>query len=68
MALATIEAPELSPDTLIRRAVCQTCRASLSAGDYCAEHLTRVCPLSRYAGQVIQILEDLQDKANEPSH
>jgi hypothetical protein len=40
--------------------VCQTCERSASAGDYCAERLARTCPLSRYACDVMEIIETIQ--------
>lgn len=49
-----------SAERAILNVVCQTCAQSLAAGDYCPDHLTRVCPLSRYAADVIEVLDKLQ--------
>src|SRR3954468_17601091 len=43
---------ELSGDQLMRRFICPACQCSPSAGDFCADGLARICPLSRYAGDV----------------
>jgi hypothetical protein len=48
---------DLGPfETTIRNRICQKCEQSPTAGDYCAEGLTRSCPLSRYAGLVLEVL------------
>jgi len=54
--------PNLSPDGVMRRFVCQTCTASPTAGDYCAEGLARTCPLSRYAGELLQVLSSIPQR------
>ena len=43
----------------IRKCVCQACTLSDSSGDFCADGLTRSCPLATYAKQVIDLLEGL---------
>ena len=50
-----------SAEEVLRTLVCPDCHASPSAGDYCCERLVRSCPLSRYCGDAIQILERLRD-------
>ncbi|HTL28656.1 MAG TPA: hypothetical protein VL282_05540 [Tepidisphaeraceae bacterium] len=55
--------PAASPDEVLRNYVCPACRASLSAGDYCAEHLARTCPLSCYSAEVLEILQRLKHAA-----
>jgi hypothetical protein len=59
MGLAAIPAG-LSAESVMRESVCQTCECSASAGDYCADRLARTCPLSRYAGDVLEIVEEVQ--------
>lgn len=46
-----------------RDLACRGCRLSPTAGDYCTEYLTRACPLSLYAGEVIGALEGLRAHA-----
>jgi hypothetical protein len=50
---------DAAPDGIMRNKICGSCNASASAGDYCAEGLARICPLSRYGADVLMILEDL---------
>jgi len=50
----------LSADEVMHHFICPTCRASPSAGDYCADGMTRTCPLSRYGEDLRQILEDVE--------
>jgi hypothetical protein len=49
-----------SPDEVLREYVCPACHASISAGDYCAEHIARTCPLSIYSAEVLDILQRLK--------
>lgn len=46
-----------------REIICQTCDATPSGGDYCADRSSRKCPLSRYMGEVVETLEALQKRA-----
>lgn len=41
----------------IREVICQKCHLSDSAGDYCTQWITRTCPLSRQAGEIVNVLE-----------
>ena len=50
-----------SGDDVMRFLVCSECAACPSAGDYCSERLARTCPLSRYNGELLTILEQLRD-------
>jgi hypothetical protein len=57
-------ARQLGPDlgayeTAFRDHICQTCPASPTAGDYCYENLARSCPLSRCAGEVVDLVQHL---------
>jgi hypothetical protein len=68
LLIASVECPrETAPDDVIRHYVCPACQASApvagesagaSAGDFCIDRLTRTCPLSRYGGDVLAVLED----------
>ena len=57
---AGLATPDQAPDDILREYVCPACHASLSAGDYCAEHLARTCPLSIYSAEVLDILQRLK--------
>jgi hypothetical protein len=52
--------PAQSPDEVLRQYVCPSCHASVSAGDYCAEHVARTCPLSIYSADVLDLLQRLK--------
>jgi hypothetical protein len=41
----------------IEERVCSVCASAPTAGEHCAEWLARTCPLSRYGGLVIDVLE-----------
>jgi hypothetical protein len=41
----------------MRDLICAHCKATPTAGDFCVEGQTRTCPLSRYAKQVIDVLD-----------
>lgn len=43
----------------IRDVICQKCHLSDSAGDYCSQWLTRTCPLSRQAAEIVSVLENV---------
>jgi hypothetical protein len=56
-----VKSPSLAPYQLaVLNRVCQKCDTSPTAGDYCHENLTRSCPLSRYLGEVMQVIEKVQ--------
>ena len=57
-------AADASPDQIMRAFVCPTCTASPTAGDFCVEGAARTCPLSRYGGEVLQLLDDLRRRYN----
>ena len=59
-AALDVDTSRLDPDHVMLKFVCPTCHASTSAGEFCADRLARTCPLSRYAGEVLEILEDLR--------
>ena len=48
-----------SVEQAMRNKVCNHCTLSPTAGDYCAESLARTCPLSRYALDLVAVLQRL---------
>lgn len=44
----------------MRRMICEQCEASPDSGEFCGDRTTRSCPLSRYAGEVVDVLEHLR--------
>ena len=53
-----VDAPTMGPyELLVQDVVCQYCRQSPTAGDYCSERTTGHCPLTRNLQQVIDTLE-----------
>ena len=55
---------DASPDQIMKQFVCPTCHAAPTAGDFCVEGATRTCPLSRYGGEVLKLLEELRKRYN----
>jgi hypothetical protein len=53
-----------SIEPALRNNVCNHCTLSRTAGDYCSELLARTCPLSRYALDVVQLLERLPQETS----
>lgn len=43
----------------VRDLVCARCTIAPTAGDYCAEFQARTCPLSRYAREVLDLIEQV---------
>jgi hypothetical protein len=43
-------------EAAVRGHICQACKLTPTAGEYCAAHMTRTCPLSRYLGDIVQVL------------
>ena len=64
-----IHEPMLAPyEHAMRELICNTtCEQSPTSGDYCAERTTVNCPLSRYATDVIDVLERVA-RAEDPAH
>src|SRR5262245_42131735 len=50
---------DASPDQTMKTFVCPTCKVSATAGDFCVEGMTHVCPLSGYGGEVLRLLEEI---------
>lgn len=44
----------------IRSAICSACSLAPTAGEFCAEYQNRTCPLSRFAVEVVQLIETLR--------
>jgi len=56
-----VHSQSLTPyEDAMREMICQTCHNHHTAGDYCAPRTTRQCPLSRYAGRVVDALERIE--------
>ena len=51
----------------IQNVVCQHCLRAPSGGDYCNEGLTRSCPLSRYARDVVTIVQQVYGYESSPT-
>jgi ribosomal protein L40E len=51
----------LTADEIAQRYVCITCLASVSStAEFCGDRITRTCPLSRYAADVLAALDAVQ--------
>ena len=56
-AVMSVHEPRLDAyEAEVRKHICQRCTLSPSAGEYCAEFATRTCPLSRYLGDIVEVL------------
>ena len=40
--------------------ICARCTLAPSSGEYCAEYMARTCPLSRYARDVLELIDAVQ--------
>ena len=49
----------LSVEKEMRELICMNCHACESAGDHCQQRITRECPLSVYALDVIALIEPI---------
>jgi ribosomal protein L40E len=45
----------------LQNMICSHCTASVTAGDFCLDRLTRCCPLSRYLYDVMDIIDKLNE-------
>ena len=43
----------------VKQLACAQCSLSPSSGEYCSEYGARTCPLSRYARDVLQLIEQV---------
>jgi len=57
LAQQSLHDDDLSLEDLILQNICQKCESDTTSGDYCRDRTTRECPLSRYAFDVMNILE-----------
>jgi hypothetical protein len=61
---AKVRDPSRAPyERAVRDLICQNCQSSPSAGDHCGDRATRNCPLPRYAGDVVETLKALRQRA-----
>jgi hypothetical protein len=44
----------------VKELICGRCTLAPSSGEYCIEYMTRTCPLSRYAAEVIRLIDAVQ--------
>jgi hypothetical protein len=44
----------------VKDLVCARCTLAPSSGEYCSEYVARTCPLSRYARDVLELIDALQ--------
>jgi hypothetical protein len=58
VAVICARAP-VSYEQSLRDLVCARCTIAPTAGDYCADFQARTCPLSRYAREVLAIIEQV---------
>ena len=69
--LATVcaDAPA-SYENLLKQLVCARCTLAPSSGEYCSEYNARTCPLSRYARDVLQLIDQigLRRQGSAPSN
>ena len=66
LLIAVRKAPDdASPDQVMKQFVCPTCNATPTAGDFCVEGAARTCPLSRYGGDVLTLLDTLRKRYNK---
>jgi hypothetical protein len=62
---AVCAAAPVSFEQQVKELVCARCTLSPSSGEYCSDYVARTCPLSRYARDVLQLIEMVQ--ANKTS-
>ena len=48
-------------DRAIKQTICPACTLTPTHGEYCAEFEARTCPLSRFAGEVVILIETIRD-------
>lgn len=44
----------------VKDLICARCTLAPSSGEYCAEYMARTCPLSRYARDVLELVDAVQ--------
>lgn len=54
-------------EAAVKERICMKCSLAPTAGENCAEFASRTCPLSRYAGDVVSILEALREWQHRPA-
>jgi hypothetical protein len=45
----------------VKRTICSGCHLAPTAGEDCVEYADRTCPLSRFAGEVVALIETLRE-------
>jgi hypothetical protein len=51
-----------SYEQAVKREICESCTLAPSSGEFCSEYLARTCPLSRYAQDVIELIQHLPSR------
>ena len=52
-------------DEAVRHTICGGCHLAPTAGEDCVEFASRTCPLSRFAGEVVTLIEALREWQHE---
>jgi hypothetical protein len=45
----------------VRETICSGCHLAPTAGEDCVEYATRTCPLSRFAAEIVTLIETLRE-------
>ncbi len=48
-------------DKAVRETICEGCTLAPTAGEFCSEFANRTCPLSRFSGVVVLLMETLRE-------
>ncbi len=48
-------------ENAVKRTICTGCHLAPTAGEDCVEYADRTCPLSRFAGEVVTLIETLRE-------
>ena len=48
-------------DAAVKRTICSGCHLAPTAGDDCVEYADRTCPVSRFAREVVALIETLRE-------
>ena len=54
-------------ENAVKRTICSGCHLAPTAGEDCVEYADRTCPLSRFAGEVVMLIETLREWQHQGS-
>jgi hypothetical protein len=54
-------------DDAVKRTICGRCHLAPTAGDDCVEYADRTCPLSRFAREVVTLIETMREIQHKES-